>query len=477
MELFTSLINHANTILWSYVMIYMLIGLGIFYTLRLWFVQIRMIPEMLRLIFNPKSRAKNEQISPFQAFCVSVASHVGVGNIAGVAIAIVMGGPGAVFWMWIIAFIGSASSFTENTLAQIYKVKNADGKFHGGPAYYIQNALHMPILARIFAVLLAVTFGLIYNSVQANTIADSLNHAFGIDVKITAAVLGVLTAAIIFGGIKRIARITSMIVPFMALAYILLAAVVIVINLGKVPEVIYLIFHDAFSPQAAVSGGLGAAILMGVKRGLFSNEAGEGSIPNAAATADTKHPAAQGLIHAFGVYVDTWFICSATAFIILLAGNYEIGNGDLKGIAVTQSALAVFFGEYAPKFLSCFVFLFAFSSIIGNYFYGEINVEFFGKMGKSLLQIFRILVICMVVFGSLAGLGLVWDLADVFMGLLCVTNLFAITMLFGHAKIALDDYVAQKKAGISEPEFDIKTLENKLKTEISERLEGVKEWK
>lgn len=452
MDLLNSAVSAINDVLWSYVLIAVLVGCGIFFTLYTHFVQVRMLPHMFKLLTEGVGqKAAGERISSFQAFCVSTASRVGVGNIAGVAIAIVSGGPGAVFWMWVIAFIGCATGFMESTLAQIYKLPRGEGKFHGGPAYYIQNALGNKLLAKVFAVLLAVTFGLIYDSVQANTIALSLESAFGVPALATAVVLCVLTALVIFGGMKRIARFTEILVPFMATAYILVAIIVILLNLEKVPEMFLLIIHDAFSPQAAVGGGIGAAIINGVKRGLFSNEAGEGSVPNAAATADVTHPVKQGLVQSFGVYVDTWLVCSASAFIILLTGVYEIG-GSVTGIALAQDSLATVFGTMAPGALSFVVFLFAFSSIVGNYYYGEINVGLFEKSGQRLLFVFRVLVVCMVFFGCIAELSLVWNLADLFMGFLCLTNLYAVLRLAPYARRALDNYCKQRAAG-KEPAF------------------------
>lgn len=448
------LVNSINTVLWSYVLIVLLIGLGLWFTLRTKFVQVRMLPEMLRLLTHGVgTKMEGKQISTFQAFCVSTASRVGVGNIAGVAIAIVTGGPGAVFWMWLIAFIGCATGFVESTLAQIYKLPRAHGAFHGGPAYYIQNALKKPAVAKLFAILISVTFGMIYNSVQANTIALSVETAFGIDHMLTAVILCVLTGLVIFGGMTRIAKVAEILVPVMAGLYLLTAFVVIILNFNQVPAMFALIFHDAFSPQAAVGGGIGTAILTGVKRGLFSNEAGEGSVPNAAATATTSHPAKQGLVQSFGVYVDTWIVCSATAFIVLLTGQYTIG-GKLTGIALAQESLASLFGSMAPACLSIVIFMFAFSSIVGNYYYGEINISFFKGNVKRYLLIFRVLVIAMVFFGSMAELSLVWDMADLFMALLCMTNLYAISQLAKYAYVALKDYTKQKAAGVKEPTFD-----------------------
>jgi len=467
MEILHSAINSINGFIWTYIIIWALIGLGLYFTFCTGFVQLKMLPEMFRSIFkSSRKKTEGQEINGFQAFCVSTASRVGVGNIAGVAIAIVTGGPGAVFWMWLIAFFGAATGFVESTLAQIYKLPKENGKFHGGPAYYIKNALGQKNVAKLFAVLISVTFGLIYNSVQANTIALSLNTAFGLSTAVVAPVIAILTAISIFGGIKRIAVFTALLVPIMASVYFLAALIIIILNIEKVPAMFALIFHDAFMPQAAVGGGLGAVFMTGVRRGLFSNEAGEGSVPNAAATASGKHPVTQGLIQAFGVYVDTWFICSITAFTILLTGKYTIG-GELTGIALAQQSFASVFGDVAPAMLSCLVFLFAFSSIIGNYYYGEVNIAFFkgdesgenpSKLAQNSLNIYRVLVVCMVIAGSFAELSLVWDAADLFMGLLCLTNLYAIARLAKYSSIVLKDYVEQKRKGVKEPVFDPSVL-------------------
>ena len=326
MDFLNSLVGSINDFLWTYIIIVVLVGSGLWFTFSTGLIQLRALPEMVRLLTGELGRRPSgrKAISSFQAFCVSTASRVGVGNIAGVAIAIVTGGPGTVFWMWVIAFIGTATGFVESTLAQIYKIPRGHGLFHGGPAYYIQNALGQPAVAKLFAVLISVTFGLIYVSVQANTIALSMEKAFGIDTWVMGGILAVLSGAVIFGGIHRIANFTTLLVPFMAGLYLLIALVVVIMHINEVPGMFALILHDAFSPQAAVGGGLGTVILTGIRRGLFSNEAGEGSIPNAAATANVTHPVKQGLVQAFGVYVDTWIVCSATAFIVLLTGQYTI---------------------------------------------------------------------------------------------------------------------------------------------------------
>lgn len=451
MDSMNAAVNAVNDVLWSYVLIVVLIACGLYFTFATRFVQVRMLPEMLRLLTEGIGKqTEGHAISSFQAFCVSTASRVGVGNIAGVAIAIVTGGPGAVFWMWLIAFIGCATGFVESTLAQIYKLPRGNGKFHGGPAYYIKNALHQPGVAKLFALLISVTFGLVYVSVQANTIALSA-QTIGIDPAITAAFLCIFTALVICGGMHRIAKVTEFLVPIMAGLYLLVALVIILLHLSEVPAMFALIFHDAFSPQAAVGGGLGTAMITGIKRGLFSNEAGEGSVPNAAATAAVTHPVKQGLVQSFGVYVDTWIVCSATAFIILLTGQYTI-DGECTGIALAQASLASVFGSLAPAAVSLMILLFAFSSIVGNYYYGEINIAFFDGNTRRYLAVFRVCVVLMVLFGSLATLQLVWNLADLFMGLLCLTNLYAITRLAPYARRALIDY-QEKRAHSEDPSF------------------------
>ena len=458
MALFNSIVSDINIFLWTYVIIVVLIACGIGFTLRTRFVQLTMLPEMLRLLVTDgRSKRVHGTVSSFQAFCVSTASRVGVGNIAGVAIAIVTGGPGAIFWMWLIAFIGSATGFIESTLAQIYKLPRGKNRFHGGPAYYIQNRLHQPAVAKLFAVLISITFGLIYVSVQANTIALSLETAFTVPPLLTAAVIAILTAVSISGGMVRIARITAYFVPIMAGLYLLTAFAVILMNLDKVPGMFALIIHDAFTPQAAVGGGIGTTILTGIRRGLFSNEAGEGSVPNAAATANVSHPVKQGLVQAFGVYVDTWIVCTATAFIVLLSGQYTIG-GELTGIALTQKSLESIFGGLAPGAVALMILLFAFSSVIGNYYYGEINIAFFETKSRLPLTLYRVFVVVMAAFGCVAELPLVWNLADLFMGFLALTNLYAIARLAKYACAALDDYITKKKSGITEPDFSSDTL-------------------
>ena len=451
MEFLEKTVAFSNDILWSYVLVVMLIALGLWFSLRTGFVQLRMFREMIRLLKEGVSHdGGHAHISSFQAFCISTASRVGVGNIAGIAIAIMTGGPGAIFWMWVIAVIGAASGFTESTLAQIYKVR--DGKtfgFRGGPAYYIRNCLGSSKAAALFAVLISVTFGLCFNSVQSNTIAISLNTTFGVDRAVAGAFITVLSAVVIFGGLRRIAHLSSWLVPIMASLYLLLALIIVIMNITYIPGMIAAIVSQAFSPDAAV-GGIGAAILTGAKRGLFSNEAGMGSVPNAAATAFVSHPVKQGLVQALGVFVDTLLVCTASACIVLLFDGYA--DSGKTGIELVQLALSQHLGSFSGILLSVMVFMFAFSSIAGNYYYGESNIQFFSTKPVYLLG-FRILVVAMVAFGSVAELPFVWNLADLFMALMAIVNLIAITLLGRNAFIALKDYREQKKAGIADPVF------------------------
>ncbi|MBM7704656.1 alanine/glycine:cation symporter family protein [Metabacillus iocasae] len=445
MDIFEPFIGWMNNLLWSYILIGMLITLGLYFTIRTNFVQFRLIKEMVRLLGEGATATENRKkgVTSFQAFAISTASRVGTGNLAGVALAISTGGPGAIFWMWLIALIGAASAFVESTLAQIYKVKDKDS-FRGGPAYYMEKGLNMRWMGVLFAVLITICFGLVFNAVQANTITSAFDVAFGTDRLTMGIILAVAFAAIIFGGIRRIARISEIIVVVMALIYIGVALIVIIMNIAEIPGVISLIVKSAFGLEEAVGGTLGAALMMGIKRGLFSNEAGMGSAPNAAATATVSHPVKQGLIQSLGVFTDTIIICSCTAFIILLSNAYV--QPDLDGIQITQAALSSHIGEWATQLVAITILLFAFSSLIGNYYYGETNIEFLNT-NKSFLFLYRIAVVAMVIFGSVAKVQIVWDMADLFMGLMAIVNLIAIFMLGKIAFAALNDYMKQKKAG------------------------------
>ena len=446
MDFLQTIIDYGNNLLWSYILIVMLIGLGLYFSVRTNFVQFKMIKEMFRLLGEGVEHTVDRDkktVSSFQAFAMSTASRVGTGNLAGVALAITAGGPGAVFWMWVIALIGSASAFVESTLAQIYKVKDVDS-YRGGPAYYMEQGLNKRWMGIIFSILISITFGLVFNSVQSNTISLALNSAFGYDRTVIGIVLAIMTAIIIFGGVQRIAKVSGVIVPVMAIFYLLLALFIIIKNVTLIPSVLELIVSSAFGLQQAAGGAIGAALMYGIKRGLFSNEAGMGSAPNAAATAEVSHPVKQGLIQSLSVFTDTIIINTATAFIILTSGAYVIE--DIDGITLTQEALSVHVGGWAPAFVSIAILLFAFSSVIGNYYYGETNIEFI-RNNKTFLNIYRLLVVGMVMFGAVAKIGIVWDMADLFMGLMALINLIAITLLGRFAYAALDDYNNQKKAG------------------------------
>jgi AGCS family alanine or glycine:cation symporter len=446
MSILESSIGFMNNLLWAYVLIAILVISGLFFSFKLKFVQFRYFFEMFRILGDKASVSvdgKKKGISSFQAFCISAASRVGTGNIAGVATAIAAGGPGAVFWMWMIAFLGGASSFIESTLAQIYKVKDKDG-FRGGPAYYMEKGLNKRWMGVIFAVIITFCFGLVFNSVQSNTISIAFNDSFGFSKVTIGIMLAGLTAIIIFGGVKRVANASAIIVPVMASLYLILAFVVVIMNISAVPAVFSLIIKNAFGIDQVIGGGIGSAIMMGIKRGLFSNEAGMGSAPNAAATADVSHPVKQGLIQTLGVFVDTILVCSATAFIILLSTAYT--TPELTGIQLTQTALSEHIGSWATMFLAVAIFLFAFSSIIGNYYYGETNIEFI-KNSPTAIFVYRIAVILMVLFGSVAELAIVWSLADLTMGLMAIINIVAIFLLSRIAMAALKDYMDQRKQG------------------------------
>ena len=447
------LITPINDVLWSYVLIVALIGCGLWFTWRTRFVQFRMIGEMVRLLGDSAaapSRRGHRHVSSFQAFAVSVATRVGTGNLAGVATAISIGGPGAVFWMWLIALIGSATAFVESTLAQLYKRQHEES-FVGGPAYYIERGLHSRWMSVLFAVLITVTFGLSYNSIQSNTICGAMQQAFGWSPLWVGVVLSAVSLLVVFGGIHRIARVSSVLVPLMAIGYFLLAVAIIVANIGSLPYVLKLIVANAFGLEQAFGGGLGAAMMNGIKRGLFSNEAGEGSAPNVAATAAVSHPVKQGLIQALGVFTDTLLVCSCTAFIILVSGLYQ--SQELGGIALTQAALQQEVGAAGPVFIALAILLFAFSSIIGNYYYGEANIRFMTSR-RWVVTAYRIMSGgVMVMFGAVAALDLVWSLGDLCMALLTACNLVAIACLGRYAFRLLDDYRQQKRQGIKDPTF------------------------
>lgn len=460
MEILNLSINFFNDILWGYVLIVMLLFVGAYFTLKTRFVQLRYFVQMIKVLGD--SVGHKGGVSSFKAFCISTASRVGTGNLAGVAIAIASGGPGAIFWMWLIAIIGGASSFVESTLAQIYKVKDGEA-FRGGPAYYMEKALNKKWMGVGFSVLISITFGLIFNSVQSNTISLAFHEALKLDRTIIGVVLAVATGVIIFGGVQRIANFSAVVVPAMATLYILVSLYVIITNIGMVPEIFRDIIENAFGIRQAVGGGIGVAVMTGIKRGLFSNEAGMGSAPNAAATADTSHPVKQGFVQTLGVFTDTILICTCTAFMVLISGAHK--TEGLTGIQLTQNALSSQVGGWGNVFIAICILLFAFSSIIGNYYYGETNIEFLTP-NKAWLNLYRAGVIGMVMFGSIGELALVWNMADLFMGLMAILNLIAIFLLGKVAFEALNDYSNQKENGL-DPKFN----KNDIDMPYSERVE------
>lgn len=439
-------IDAVNNFLWSYLLIAVLIGGGLWFTIRTRCVQLRLLPDMFRALAASGTRhapgVAGRGVSSFQAFALSLASRVGTGNIAGVAIAIALGGPGAVFWMWVVAIIGSANAFIESTLAQIYKVPGPHS-FRGGPAYYISRGLHSRTWAVTFALLITVTFAFAFNSVQSNTMALALQRSFDIPPLATGIATATLTLAVICGGVRRIAVVNQVIVPLMAVLYILLALYVVVTRFHLFGHVMTLIFTGAFGIGPAVGGGIGAAVVMGIKRGLFSNEAGEGSTPNAAATASVSHPVKQGLVQTLGVYVDTLLVCTATAFIILCSGVFDTG---LTGIELTQSALETEVGTSAATFVAIAVMLFAFTSIIANYYYGETNLAFI-RDDRRLTIALRLATAALVLLGAILPLDTVWALADITMALMTLCNMLAIILLGPQAIACLADYTAQRLTG------------------------------
>lgn len=463
----------------DYILIVTLMAAAVAFTVWTRGVQFRLFGEMLRLLVKSGSKDNDKRnhadshhsISSFQAFAVSIASRVGTGNLAGVAIAIVIGGPGSIFWMWVIALLGAATAFVESTLAQLYKVKG-DKSFLGGPAYYILHGIGRRWWAFTFAVLITLTFGIAFNALQAQTIAAAFDASFGIPVWVTGVGLTLLTLAIIFGGIQSIARFSQWVVPIMAIAYVLLAIVIISMNITQLPTIIKLIVENAFGAGQAVGGGIGMAIVYGVKRGLFSNEAGEGSTPNAAATAAVSHPVKQGLIQALGVFTDTLLICTATAFIILCAWSDGAVSGD--GIVVTQWAIDLDLGlsNFGSAFISIAIFFFAFTSIIANYYYGETNLLFINHQinrrsgigaaatrlhAKITIGIYRILVGAIVMLGAVSSLDAVWAFADLTMAAMTICNLSALVVLGKYAVACLRDYSAQLRAG-KDPVYHASTI-------------------
>ncbi|MFI8610210.1 alanine/glycine:cation symporter family protein [Pseudomonas sp. NPDC077649] len=447
------MLDLLNDLIWSKLLIVMLIGLGLYFTVASRFVQFRYFSSMFR-IFAEAFQRQPGQLSSFQALMLSVAGRVGAGNIAGVSVAIMLGGPGAIFWMWVVALVGMATSYFECSLAQLYKRREADGSYRGGPAFYIQHGLGQRWLGIVVSILLLVTFGFGFNAVQSFTVASSLHDTFGLPTIVSGLILTAVIGLIIFGGIKRIASMADVLVPVMAFSYIGMALVVIGLNLPEVPAVFALIVKSAFGLEPAFAGGIGAAIMMGVKRGLFSNEAGLGSAPNVAAVAEVKHPAAQGIVQSLSVFIDTLLVCTSTALIILLSGVYQPG-GEMAGVVLTQTALAAVVGEWGRVFVSLALLLFVFTTLIYNYYLGENALGFFSQKRMPVI-VYRVLVVCLVLWGSVQDLGTVFAFADVTMGLLAICNLVALALLFKVGLRLMRDYDSQIKAGVESPVFDAK---------------------
>ncbi|MCG7537922.1 sodium:alanine symporter family protein [Pseudoalteromonas sp. OOF1S-7] len=459
--------NTISGLLWGHILIYLLIAAGVFFTLRLGFIQFTQFPYMIKVMANSRSGAK-DGISSFQAFCTSLAARVGTGNMAGVAVALYLGGPGAIFWMWLIALIGMATSFAESALAQLYKTKDDDGNFRGGPAYYMEYGLNKRWMGVLFSLCLILAFGLVFNAVQANSIAAAFEVAFDVPKYVMGLLLVCGSAFIIFGGLKTIARFAELAVPFMAIAYLLLAIIVCAMNASQLPDVFMLVINSAFGFEQAAGGAFGYAVMQamiqGIKRGLFSNEAGMGSAANAAASAtpNPNHPASQGYVQMLGVFVDTIVICSATAALILLS-NQLVPESGVTGIQLTQAALVEHVGDWGAIFVAIAILFFAFTSIVANYSYAETNLLFLEHNHPKGLFIFRACVLAMVMFGAVGELGLIWTLADISMGLMAIVNVIALFMLSGIVIWLAKDYRTQLKQGKT-PVFDPSQKPEVLKT-------------
>ena len=458
--MFNNLLASLNDFLYSYILIFLLVAAGIYFSIRTKFVQFRLIGDAIKALKEKAEKNDNgKSVSSFQALMISTASRVGTGNIAGIATAIVAGGPGAVFWMWVMAIVGGASAFVESTLAQVYKVK--DGKeFRGGPSYYIERALGKRWLGVLFSILLIACFAYGFNGLQTYNMSSALEYYIpNYSDTILPAVVGLLIAAatafVIFGGVHRIGFISSVIVPIMAGIYILMGIFITLTNLNRVPEMFSLIFDGAFDFRAIFGGFAGSTVLIGIKRGLFSNEAGMGSAPNASATATVSHPLKQGMVQVLSVFIDTLMICTTTAFILLLSGVTGIPE-KLDGIPYVQAAISANVGSLGIHFITFSIFAFAFTSLIGNYYYAESNILFI-KNNRILLNVFRITCLIAIFLGAQADFSTVWNLADVLMGFMAIENILVIFLLGGIAFKVLDDYTKQKKQGI-DPVFKAKNV-------------------
>ncbi|WP_444922438.1 alanine/glycine:cation symporter family protein [Microbulbifer sp. CnH-101-G] len=469
-------IDWANRLLWGGiagewwlgVLIIALLPIGLYFSIRSRFIQFRHFGHMTMVMVRGIHKDHPGSISAFQAFATSAAARIGTGSLAGVAVAITAGGPGSVFWMWMVAWLGMATSMVENTLAQVYKEKGEQpGTFRGGPAYYINKGLgpNWKWLSVSFSIFLLLCYGFIFNSIQSNTMATALNDAWEINPMLVGVVVAVTAAIIVFGGIRSIARFAGVVVPFMAIAYLTVAMVVLLINLGDLPKILGTILKNAFGLEQAGAGALGAVVSNGIKRGLFANEAGLGSSPNVGAAADVKHPLVQGYVQMASVFLDTIVICTCTAAIILVADVYMVGN--VEGVKLAQDSLASEVGSWGTGFVAFALLFFAFTSIIGNYYYGETNIFYLYHTPVSIFC-YRIIFLLFILFGawvsysgSTENFTLLWRMADVAMGFMASTNILAITLLSGVAFKVLGDYEAQLNRGVKEPIFDARKCDIK----------------
>lgn len=467
-------VTAINDIVWSNALIILCLAAGVYFSFSTQFLQVRYVKEMVRLLFDGKS--SEQGVSSFQAFAIAISGRVGTGNIAGVATAIAMGGPGAVFWMWAIAFLGAASAFIEATLGQIYK-EVKDGQYRGGPAYYIEKGLGVKWYAVVFAIATIVSTALLLPGVQSNSIALGVKNAFGLPVEYTGIIVCLLLALIIFGGVKRIGKVAEIVVPFMAGGYILMALIIIFYNYEKIPETFALIFKSAFAMESTFAGIFGMAVAWGVKRGIYSNEAGQGTAPHPAAAAETSHPAKQGLVQAFSVYIDTLFVCTATALMILFTGKYNVLNPtggfiveNVPGMAVgsefTQNAVNTIFPSLGAGFVSIALFFFAFTTIMAYYYIAETNFSYLLEKGgnKWMIQALRVMIILATFYGSVKSASLAWTIGDIGVGLMAWLNIIAIFLLRKPAFAAFKDYEKQRKEG-KDPVFVAKNLGIKNTTE------------
>lgn len=459
-----SVVAFISGLVWNKVLIGLCLASGLYFSIRGRFLQVRHLKEMVRLLF--KGHSSENGVSSFQAFAISISGRVGTGNIAGVATAIALGGPGAIFWMWVIAFLGAGSAYVESVLAQIYKVKQ-DGEYRGGPAYYIEKGLGKKWYAVLFAIVTVFAMGVFMPGIQSNSISSGLTEAFSISPYLSGGVIVIALTLIIFGGVKRIGKVAEIVVPFMAIAYILVAVLVIALNISELPRVFKLIISSAFGTDAIFGGLLGSAILWGVKRGIYSNEAGQGTGPHAAAASEVTHPAKQGLVQAFSVYIDTLFVCSATAFMILITGMYNViepvteklivnNLGDVAiGPIYTQTAVESVLPGFGSIFVAVSLLFFAFTTIMAYYYIAECNVAYITQNGKFkwLLPLLRILLLGATFSGSILSAEVIWGIGDIGVGLMAYLNIVAIFLLRKPAFKALKDYEKQRKAGL-DPVFN-----------------------